>query len=440
MKLAGWGQYPIVEAEVVAPHSVEELLERIQLGHAIARGNGRAYGDSAISSSNTIEMKNFNRMLAFDPITGQLVAQAGVLLADVIETFLPKGWFPSVTPGTKFVTIGGMVAADVHGKNHHKHDSFGNFVDWIDLITADGKVNRCSPEQDPELFNWTIGGMGLTGIVLTIAFRLTPISTSLIKQKTIPASNVVHAIEIFESMLDVTYSVAWIDCLSRGKNLGRSLVMVGEHAEIADLSEGLKSNPLQSPKKNKITVPFYFPSFALNGLTVRLFNFLYYWIGKRRAKSSLMNWDTYFYPLDSILGWNKIYGRSGFAQFQCVIPLLHASIGIKELLQAISDANAGSFLAVLKRFGEQDSRFSFPMAGYTLALDFPITQKNLTLMSELDMITIKYGGRFYLAKDCRMTASTFKQSEPRLAQFKNFQLQRETNQGLYSEQAKRLDL
>ena len=153
-----------------------------------------------------------------------------------------------------------------------------------------------------------------------------------------------------------------------------------------------------------------------------------------------MNWDTYFYPLDSILGWNKIYGRSGFAQFQCVIPLLHASIGIKELLQAISDANAGSFLAVLKRFGEQDSRFSFPMAGYTLALDFPITQKNLTLMSELDMITIKYGGRFYLAKDSRMTASTFKQSEPRLAQFKNFQLQRETNQGLYSEQAKRLDL
>ena len=181
MKLAGWGQYPIVEAEVVAPHSVEELLERIQLRHAIARGNGRAYGDSAISSSNTIEMKNFNRMLAFDPITGQLVAQAGVLLADVIETFLPKGWFPSVTPGTKFVTIGGMVAADVHGKNHHKHGSFGNFVDWIDLITADGKVNRCSPEQDPELFNWTIGGMGLTGIVLTIAFRLTPISTSLIK-------------------------------------------------------------------------------------------------------------------------------------------------------------------------------------------------------------------------------------------------------------------
>jgi decaprenylphospho-beta-D-ribofuranose 2-oxidase len=440
MKLTGWGQYPIFEAAVFAPRSVEEVVERIQLGNAIPRGNGRAYGDSAISLSNTIDMKHFNKLLGFNSETGQLIAQSGVLLADVIDTFLPKGWFPSVTPGTKFVTIGGMVAADVHGKNHHKHGSFGSFIDWLDVVTADGDIKRCSREQDPELFDWTIGGMGLTGVVLRIAFRLAPVSTAWIKKTTIPARNIEHAMTIFESMGDATYSVAWIDCLSQGKDLGRSLIMTGEHAETGDLPEATQRAPLQSPNTKKITVPFNFPSVTLNGFTVKLFNALYYWIGKQRTKPSLVTWDSYFYPLDGILGWNKIYGRRGFAQFQCVIPLDQASNGINALLQAISTASAGSFLAVLKRFGNQNSRFSFPMAGYTLALDFPITEPNLKLMSQLDDITIQYGGRFYLAKDSRMTASSFKQSEPRLAQFKAFQLQRDANRTLTSEQAIRLDL
>ena len=440
MKLAGWGQYPIFDATVVAPRSLEAVIKRIQLGNAIPRGNGRAYGDSAISLSNTIDMKHFNKLLAFDADTGQLVAESGVLLADVIDTFLPKGWFPSVTPGTKFVTIGGMVAADVHGKNHHKHGSFGRFIDWLDVITADGDVKRCSREQDSELFDWTIGGMGLTGIVLKVAFRLAPVSTAWIKQKTIPAKNIEHAMAIFESMEEATYSVAWIDCLSKGNDLGRSLIMTGEHAETTDLSEAAQKTPLRAPNKKKITVPINFPSVILNGFTVKVFNALYYWIGKQRSKPSLVTWDNYFYPLDGILGWNKIYGRRGFAQFQCVIPLDQAGKGINALLQAISQASTGSFLAVLKRFGDQNSRFSFPMKGYTLALDFPITAPNLKLMSQLDNITIQYGGRFYLAKDSRMTASTFKQSEPRLAQFKAFQLQRDANKAFSSEQAIRLDL
>ena len=440
MRVSGWGKYPVIDAAIAAPHSVEELVERIQLGNAIARGNGRAYGDSAISASNTIEMKHFNRMLEFDCTTGQLVAQSGLLLADVIDTFLPKGWFPSVTPGTKFVTLGGMVAADVHGKNHHKDGSFSDCIDWIDVITSEGKIERCSREQNQELFQWTVGSMGLTGVILNVAFRLRPVSSSWIKQETITANNIEHTIRIFEETLDTTYSVAWIDCLSRGNKLGRALVMLGEHAELPDLYGHAKSNPLHIPKKRKITVPSNLPFVAVNGPTVRLFNSLYYWSGKRKSATTLVDLDTYFYPLDRILGWNKIYGRSGFAQFQCVIPLEHASKGMRELLQTISEASSGSFLAVLKRFGKQESRFSFPMEGYTLALDFPISQKNLDLMTQLDQVTIKHKGRFYLAKDSRMSASTFKKSEPRLDAFRNFQSLRENRRAFSSEQAKRLDL
>ena len=440
MKTSGWGNFPVHHAQVNAPYCVEEVIEHIRDGHAIARGNGRAYGDSAISTNNTISMKHFNRMLAFDDDTGQLVAQAGVLLADVIHTFLPKGWFPSVTPGTKLVTLGGMVAADVHGKNHHKEGSFGHYIDWLDIITSDGEIQRCSKDQHSELFYWTIGGMGLTGVVLNVAFRLKPVSTSWIKQRTLTANNIEQAIELFEQTLDATYSVAWIDCLAKGKALGRSLIMLGEHAGVDDLPAHYKDSPLDYTKKKKVTVPFHFPSFALNGLTVKLFNKLYYYNGKRQPEHTLIDWDSYFYPLDSIVGWNKIYGRKGFAQFQCVIPLKDACQGMRELLHAISAANSGSFLAVLKRFGKQESGFSFPMEGYTLALDFPISKKTLTLMSQLDEITLKYGGRFYLAKDSRMAESTFKQSESRLSEFTDYRSQHIHKDKFLSEQAKRLGL
>ena len=230
MKLSGWGRFPEIDAQVAVPRSADELLKLIQQGKAIARGNGRAYGDSAVSASNTIHMKHFNRMLAFDAKSGQLVAEAGVLLADVIEAFLPRGWFPAVTPGTKFVTLGGMIAADVHGKNHHKDGSFGTYVDWIDVATADGTVQRCSKTEDTELFEWTIGGMGLTGVMLRAAIRLRPVSSAWIEQRTLVANNIKHAIELFEQSQDATYSVAWIDCLQTGPAVGRSLVMLGEHA------------------------------------------------------------------------------------------------------------------------------------------------------------------------------------------------------------------
>lgn len=440
MTLAGWGRYPRIDATVSAPRSIEDLQVLVQQGKAIARGNGRAYGDSAVSAQNTIRMKHFNRMLMFDADHGQLVAEAGILLADVLEAFLSRGWFPAVTPGTKFVTLGGMIAADVHGKNHHKDGSFGNYIDWIDVLTADGTVQRCSKTENTELFEWTIGGMGLTGIILRAAVRLRPVSSAWIEQRMLVAENIQHALELFEQSHDATYSVAWIDCLQQGKSMGRSLVMLGEHAEAIAVPSQYRKTPLLIPPKRKLSIPTEFPSWALNSLSVRAFNALYYWNGKRKPERQLVDWDSYFYPLDAILGWNKIYGRRGFAQFQCVIPLAQAQQGLSELLEAIAKAGAGSFLAVLKRFGAQESRFSFPMEGYTLALDFPINPKTLVLMNQLDSITLQHGGRFYLAKDSRMSRDIFKQAEYRADGYRQYRTQAGVLDAYSSAQSERLGL
>ena len=439
MKLGGWGRYPLIEAKLKSPTSIKELIELISRGNAIGRGNGRSYGDSSISEQNTICMKNFNRILEFNNKNGLTVVESGVLLSEIITTFLNRGWFPKVTPGSKYVTIGGMVACDVHGKNHHKDGSFGNYIEWLDIITSDGEIVRCSRETNSEVFNWTIGGMGLTGIILRIAFYLHPVTTSWIKQKTIPAKNIDHAIEIFEENLDSTYSVAWIDCLSKGNKLGRSLVMLGEHANISDLNYDMKRDPLIIKSKTKILIPFNFPSFFLNSLTVKIFNSIYYALGKKKKNYKLVDYDTYFYPLDYLLDWNKIYGSKGLAQFQCVLPLKNAKLGIREMLDALSFSKSNSFLTVLKRFGKQESCLSFPMEGYTLALDFPITKKNIDLMKKLDEITLKYKGRFYLAKDSRMNRDTFKKSDIRFEEYKKFRSSK-MKKSFSSVQSKRLEL
>lgn len=418
MKLSGWGRYPVLEARTHRPRSVESLRQLVRSEpNVIARGNGRAYGDSAINISATIETRYLNRMIDFDATTGELVAEAGVLLGDIIAAFLPRGWFPVVTPGTKFVTLGGAIAADVHGKNHHKDGSFRSCVVWVDVMGPDGAVRRCSPQDNAELFDHTLGGMGLTGVILQAAIRLRPVETASIRQTTIAAPHLGAAMAAFEAAQDATYSVAWIDCLGRGRHLGRSLVMLGEHARLKDLSPDQARAPFYTKPKRKLSVPVDFPAFALNGLTVRAFNALYYWAGARKTTDQLVDWDSYFYPLDAILGWNRIYGRKGFAQFQCALPLDRSEAGLTALLAETAEAGSGSFLAVLKRLGKQDSAFSFPMEGYTLALDFPVTAKTLALIERLDQITIEHGGRFYLAKDSRMHAKTLWNSDPRTADF-----------------------
>ena len=440
MMLSGWGRFPHYDCRVASPRSEAELRCLVAEGRLIARGNGRAYGDAALNIGQTVDMRRFNHMLAFDPATGQLVVEAGVLLEDVIAAFLPRGWFPSVTPGTKFVTIGGMIAADVHGKNHHKHGAFGSFVDWVDVMVASGKVKRASRTENPDLFFWTIGGMGLTGIILRAAIRLQPVETGWIKQTLIPAPNLGAAMQTFAEHQHVTYSVAWIDCLSSGDALGRSLVMLGEHAERRDLPLKDSVKPFLTPKKRQLTVPMDAPSFALNRLSVRAFNEVYYRNGLRHAGDSLVDWDTYFYPLDAILRWNRIYGRRGLMQYQCVLPLAASEAGLRSLLSSIAAAGQGSFLAVLKRFGPQESRISFPMEGYTLALDFPVNRHALALLNDLDRITLAHGGRFYLAKDARMTPDTARRSDPRLAEFSAMRRASKAGEHFTSLQSERLKI
>ncbi len=405
MLLSGWGRFPRVDCPLRSARDgadVRDAVVRAAAGGLIARGAGRAYGDAALNPHGVLGLGRLDRMLAFDPSTGVLEAEAGVMLRDVVATFAPRGWFAPVTPGTQFVTLGGMAACDVHGKNHHGAGSFGRHLLWLDLLLADGQEVRCSPEVDAELFWATCGGMGLTGVILRLALRLAPVETGVIRQTTIAAPNLAAVMEAFEANRDATYTVAWIDCLSRGDRLGRSLLYLGEHARADELPAGADPHPPR-PKRPR-RVPVDFPGFALNRLSVAAFNALYY--ARGRPGTELVDLQTYFYPLDGILEWNRIYGPAGFVQHQCVLPPAAAAEGLRALLTRISDRGAGSFLAVLKLLGPAaPGPLSFPMPGWTLALDFPATAQNFSLLVELDAVVADHGGRTYLAKDARAGVS-----------------------------------
>ncbi len=438
--ISGWGGYPVQEANVVYPKNVEQILIEMKNSDLIARGNGRSYGDSSINEKNTINMKYLNHIISFDDISGVLVVETGILLNDIIKIFLPKGWFPYVTPGSKFVTVGGLIAADVHGKNHHKEGSFRNFVEWFEIINSKGEIQKCSKSENSDLFEWTIGGMGLTGVIIRAAIKLRPIKTSWIKQKILVAKNIDQTLEIFESNMNATYSVAWINSTAIKHNIGQSLVMLGEHASLEDLDKKNIKDPLKIKSKKNRNIPFYFPNWFLNKKLIKLFNFIYYFIGKNTSKEKLVYWDDYFYPLDTLLGWNKIYGRKGFVQYQCVIPLENSKEGLIELLKEIEKSKVSSFLSVLKRFGDQKSNFSFPMKGYTIALDFPVNKDTLKLLEKLDEITLKYNGRFYLAKDARMNKEIFKRSDKRIQSFITFRNNNNYKKNFESSQSSRLEL
>ena len=402
--LAGWGGFRPVDCKVVQPRTEADVRTLVLAGPLIARGMGRSYGDSAINPHCTVDMRHFNRMLAFDASTGLLTAEAGVTLDDVVRTFLPRGWFPMVTPGTRFVSLGGMVAADVHGKNHHVEGSFADHVESLDIMVADGSVQTCSRSLNSELFEATLGGMGLTGVVLRVVFRLRRVQTGWIRQETRYAPSLQAALTALgDDTESRPYSVAWIDCQARGAALGRSLVYIGDHAGEAELGPREKADRFAMKRRKGMKVPFNLPSWSLNRVTVRLFNQLYAWQGRRQPATRLVDWQTYFYPLDSIESWNRIYGRRGFLQFQCIIPTPQAERALNAILSATSDAGLGSFLAVLKRMGPGRGMLSFPMAGYTLALDFPASARAIALVEQLNDITAQHGGRIYLAKDAVMT-------------------------------------
>jgi FAD/FMN-containing dehydrogenase len=439
MMLSGWGRYPRAECRVIAPRERADLLTVIRTQNSlIARGNGRSYGDSALNPVTTLAMRHCDRFIAFNPETGVLEAESGALLSDVLETYVPRGWFPAVTPGTKFVTLGGMIAADVHGKNHHKAGSFGSYVESLDLGLADGRVLRCSRSENTNLFEATLGGMGLTGVILSARVRLLPIETAYIRQETLRARDLEEVMEQFESSFDWSYTVAWIDCLAKGRALGRALLYRGEHARLGDLPEGKRAAPFTFLPKRRRCVPVDFPSFTLNRWSVATFNKLYY----RRAVAgmALVDYDTYFYPLDAILEWNRIYGRSGFVQYQCVLPKAESRVGLNELLSLIAASGSGSFLSTLKLLGPGRGMLSFPIEGYTLALDFRADRASLALLSELDAIVASRNGRIYLAKDARMRAEMVREGYPALGEFETVRGRIDPGRKFASMQSQRLDL
>lgn len=412
MKISNWGNYPRIDTRKVCVSHESFLSGVIDASESlVARGMGRCYGDSALNASLIVSTSPLDHLLHFDEDSGQLICEAGASLSDILDVFLPRGWFLPVTPGTKFISVGGAVASDVHGKNHHVSGSFSRHVDWLDLMTGDGSVVRCAKDVEPELFRATCGGQGLTGIILRVAFRLVRVESAFIEQETVKAANLSEILDGFEASADWTYSVAWIDCLQAGGGLGRSVLMRGEHAS----AESLSGNAAKSPFKRRagvgLSVPVDFPGFALNPLSVKLFNALYYSrfpSGKVRSRVTL---DSFFYPLDSIGEWNRIYGKRGFTQYQIVLPKHAGREGLETILKRIVSSGLGSFLAVLKLFGPGDPGYlSFPMEGWTLALDFPISSGLFSLLDELDAMVLDHEGRHYLTKDCRLSRRTFEMS------------------------------
>lgn len=439
-KISNWGRFPSVEAEIYDLRDEIRARQRIKiLNPVIARGLGRSYGDSSLGE-NIISTVDYNRFISFDESSGVLRCEAGVSFADILEVFIPKGWFLPVTPGTKYITVGGAIASDVHGKNHHKEGSFGDRVREMKIMVASGEVLLCSPSQNEDLFFATIGGMGLTGLILEVEFALKKIETSFISQETLPAENLERVMQLFNDSKKFTYSVAWIDCLAKGKNLGKSILYLGEHTPLSTIEETVfKNTPLWYHGKGKLGVPFDFPSGSLNSLTVKMFNGLYYEMNKLKG-NGIVHLDPFFYPLDSVNNWNRIYGKKGFLQYQFVLPLNKSFEGMTEVLQTIAKEGRGSFLAVLKLFGRQDSLISFPMEGYTLALDFPIMPGLMKFLSKLDEIVLKYDGRFYFTKDSRLKADVFKKGYPHLNDFLEIKRKYDPQNIFASTQSKRLEL
>ena len=437
--ISGWGNFPKTKAEVLCPKTGLELDEhRETTAGQIARGAGRSYGDSSLSAT-IIESSKLATTLEFDVETGAFTCQSGKMLSTILDEIVPKGFFLPVTPGTKFVTVGGAIAADIHGKNHHVDGCFSQHVLSFKLLLANGTILNCSQTENEALFWATCGGMGLTGFILEASFQLKKIETSKIINRTIKCENLDEVIANLLKHEDYTYSVAWIDCGTSGKSLGRSLLYLGEHAtkEQApndELSKYETPNPI-------IGLPFNLPNWTLNKWSVKAFNALYYWKVRKKDSTAIVGFEPYFYPLDVANNWNRLYGSNGFAQYQFVIPMEGAREGMHQIMQEIVKSGQSSFLAVLKLFGEQNEGWlSFPKRGLQLALDFPINDKSLDLMNRLDDMVMAMDGRSYLAKDSRMKKVFFEASYPKLEQFKKLKTEIDPNCKFRSLQSDRLGI
>ncbi len=419
-----WGRY---FADSHVEQSLNWITEQLPATDKLLLpyGMGRSYGDSCLNNNGVLlHSRNLNRLIAFDAASGLLRCEAGVTLEAILNFSVPKGWFLPVTPGTQFVTVGGAIANDVHGKNHNTVGTFGCHVRSLELLRSDGSRLSCSRQQHSELFCSTVAGLGLTGFIAQAELQLIPVANAFIQEESIQCNNLDEMMALFqESDGRYAYTVSWIDCLATGSQLGRGIFTRGNHCTDTQLPR------LQSPRK-KLSVPFVFPPNCLNRLTVNAFNQLYYrkldllnWQSLTSGgarKSTRMDYDRFFYPLDSILHWNRLYGPRGFIQYQCVL-VENALDGMKELLRIIAQSGQPSPLNVLKDFGNIASPglLSFPRKGLTLALDFPNRgEKTLQLCNELDTIVQQCKGALYPAKDSRMSPAMFAASFPQLDTFR----------------------
>ncbi len=438
-ELSGWGKYPVARCQVQAPETVEELRAALRPG-AIARGLGRSYGDPALNEGGlVVDCTGLDRYLAFDEATGTLTCEAGTSLERIIHDFAPRGFFPAITPGTKFVTVGGCIANDVHGKAHHVDGCFSSCVDSMTVLLASGEVVRASREENADLFWATFGGMGLLGIVLTATLRLRPIETTFFHQRAIRARDLDELLAaIHENDARYPYSVAWLDSLATGVNLGRGVLTVGEHAKLADLPARLAAQPLRVSSPSPLVVPVDLPSAALNTFTIRVLNGLLDWVQAHGA--ALAHYEKFFYPLDFVGEWNRGYGKRGFTQYQFVIPLSDGPRRIREILETIATSGQAPFLNVLKKFGEERGMLSFPFEGYTFAIDFPVREGLEPLLRKLDRMVLDAGGRIYLGKDAFLDATTFRSMYPKVDEWLAVKAKYDPNGAFTSNLARRVGL
>lgn len=431
MKCTGWGRYPVVDASLDHPQTLQECKESVLRNPQIlARGMGRSYGDSSLAP-HLLSSNYLSHFKHFDAQTGMLTCESGVSLANIIDIFLPQGWFLPVTAGTRFVTIGGAIASDIHGKNHHLNGAFSQYVKRMNVMLGNADIVEISSTLHSDLFQATCGGMGLTGLILDASIQLMPIQSSNILETTLKIRNLEELFDALEVNQSASYSVAWIDCLAKGPALGRSLLILGEHAV-----DGI----LEIRNENTINIPFDAPSQLLNHYSIKFFNEFYYHKIRGYRNKKTVHCIPYFYPLDKINNWNRLYGRNGFIQYQFVLPK-EARASLKNILERIANSGKSAFLGVLKAFGPANENYlSFPMQGYTLALDFRLEPGLFKLLDELDAIILHEGGRLYLTKDARMSEHMFKKSYPNWSKFESVRIKYHSVGKFSSIQSQRLGL
>ena len=446
VRLTGWGRISPSSAELAEPATPAEAARALAArppGGVIPRGLGRSYNNAAQCDGGVvISTARLNRIVDLDATTGLVTCEAGVSLEQLMIAGLPAGWFVPVSPGTRQVTVGGAIAADVHGKNHHVAGSFARHVRSLQIVTPDGETRTVTEQSDPSLFWATAGGMGLTGLIVAATIQLKRVATSRVLVDTVRTADVDETMAVLaEHDRRFGYTVAWSDSLARGRGLGRSVITSGDFAEPADLPPADAGDPFAFRPRARLGVPPGFPPGLINRHTVALANEAWYRKAPRSRRGEIQAIGAFFHPLDGIRNWNRVYGPGGFRQYQYVVPF-DAEAAVRRSFELVSQARAPSFVTVLKRFGAGDEGpLSFPMAGWTLALDFPARTPGLAgLFGSLDRLVVEAGGRVYLAKDSRVPADVLAEMYPRLAEFRKLRAEFDPAGILASDLSRRLGL